>query len=197
MRKDIFEDGIGGEIDSNKPYVLVTFHPVTTKFDSDGEATSELLEACGELGRQVVWLWPNIDAGSDRVSRAIRRFRENRKPLWLRLFKNFPPDDYLRVLSNAECAVGNSSSFVRDSSFLGTPVVLIGDRQEGREFAGNVLKVECEKGSILRAIHSQIQRGHYPSSDLYGDGRASQRIADHLASVKLFVQKRLGYAVNK
>jgi len=139
-----------------------------------------------------VWLWPNIDAGADKVSRAIRRFRESHHPSWLRLIKNYPPETYLRVLSHAACAVGNSSSFVRDSSFFGTPVVLIGDRQGGREIAENVLPVEAS-ADLHGAIVSQLAHGRYPPSALYGDGHASGRIADHLASLTPFVQKRLAY----
>lgn len=190
---DIFDDGLGAPIDTSKPYMLVVFHPVTTHFGDAGESVEEVLLACEELGQQVVWLWPNIDAGSDRVSAAIRRFRENRHPGWLRLVKNFPPDDYLRVLGNATCAIGNSSSFVRDSSFFGTPVVLVGDRQDSRECAENVLKSPCERNSIVAAIRAQAVRGRYAPSQLYGDGNASRRIADHLATLKPYVQKRLGY----
>ena len=197
LRKEVFDDGVGAHIDPDKPYVLVVFHPVTTRFDSDGEPTEELLEACAQLDTRVLWLWPNIDAGADKVSRTIRRFRESRHPSWLRLMKNFPPEDYLRVLSNATCAVGNSSSFVRDASFFGTPVVLIGDRQEGRECAENVLHVDSGQKTILEAIQAQIRRGRYPPSRLYGDGGASKRIANHLASLKPFVQKRLGYVVTQ
>lgn len=189
----IFDDGLGASIDVSKPYMLVVFHPVTTHFGDGGEAVEELLRACDEVGHQVVWLWPNIDAGSDRVSAAIRRFRENRHPAWLRLVKNFPPENYLRVLGNASCAIGNSSSFVRDSSFFGTPVVLVGDRQDGRECAENVVKSSCEQRSIVAAIRAQIGRVRYAPSQLYGDGNASRRIADHLATLKLYVQKRLGY----
>ncbi|HWA70556.1 MAG TPA: UDP-N-acetylglucosamine 2-epimerase [Rhizomicrobium sp.] len=190
---DIFADGVGGEVDLSKPYCLVVFHPVTTKFEQEGDETMEVLEACEALGQQVVWLWPNIDAGSDKVSAAIRRFREQRHPQWLRLMKNFPPDDYLRVLANAACALGNSSSFVRDSGFLGTPVVLIGDRQDGREFAHNVMPVASVKNEIVRAARSQLAHGRYSPADLYGDGKVSARIADRVATVPLFVQKRLGY----
>ncbi len=193
LPEGIFYDGLGAPIDPARPYMLVVFHPVTTHFGDGGEAVGELLAACEEVGQPVVWLWPNIDAGSDKVSAAIRRFRESRHPQWLRLVKNFPPDDYLRVLGNASCAIGNSSSFVRDSSFFGTPVVLVGDRQASRECAENVLRASCEKVAIVAAIRSQVGHGRYAHSQLYGDGQASQRIADHLASVVLYVQKRLGY----
>ncbi len=189
----IFEDGVGAPIDPAKPYMLFVFHPVTTHFGEETSEIDHLLAACDPIGMQVVWLWPNIDAGADRVSRAIRRFRESHHPSWLRLIKNFPPEDYLRVLSNAACAVGNSSSFVRDSSFFGTPVVLIGDRQGGREVAHNVLQIDDPCADIYDAITAQLMHGRYPPSALYGDGHASTRIAQHLATLKPFVQKRLAY----
>ncbi len=193
---NIFEDGLGATVDISQPYMLVAFHPVTTHFGADGEAVEEVLRSCEEVGQQVVWLWPNIDAGSDRVSAAIRRFRERHQPGWLRLIKNFPPDDYLRVLGNAACAIGNSSSFVRDSSFFGTPVVLVGDRQDSRECAENVVKSPCQQRVIIEAIRTQIRHGRYAPSQLYGDGNASRRIADHLATVSPYVQKRLGYVAS-
>ncbi len=193
----IFGDGIGATVDLGKPYHLVVFHPVTTQFGMAGEMIADLLDACDEIGEQVVWLWPNIDAGADKVSAVIRRFREQRHPSWLRLVKNFAPDDYLRVLANARCAIGNSSSFVRDSSFFGTPVVLVGDRQEGRECAENVKRVACEKSMIVTTIRQQLEHGRYTPSQLYGNGNASHRIADQLASVTPFVQKRLGYVVDR
>jgi UDP-hydrolysing UDP-N-acetyl-D-glucosamine 2-epimerase len=193
FRSDMFKSGLGARVDPARPYVLVVFHPVTTQFDHEGEAVEEILHACAELDKPVIWLWPNIDAGSDKVSRMIRRFRETKKPEWLRLIKNFPPDDYLRVLRRAECAIGNSSSFVRDASFFGTPVVLVGDRQDGRECAEHVLRVGGGQQQILDAIRTQIGRGRYAPSFLYGDGRSSERIARHLATLTPYVQKRLSY----
>lgn len=193
LPSNIFSSGVGCEINLNEPYVLVVFHPVTTSYGEEVVEVQNLLNACKKTGLQVVWLWPNIDAGSDMVSGVIRRFRESEQPDWLRLVKNFTPEDYLRVLGNAACAAGNSSSFVRDSSFLGTPVVLIGDRQNGREYAENVKPVGYEEDEILSAIQSQVSHGIYQTSTLYGDGQVSQRIANYLAKVPPFIQKRLGY----
>ena len=193
LSKDIFVDGVGGEIQLDEPYILVVFHPVTTSYGSETDTVEHILYACQRTGMQVVWLWPNIDAGSDYVSGMIRRFREAHNPEWLRLMKNFPPDDYLKVLGNAACAVGNSSSFVRDSSFLGTPVVLVGDRQSGRECAPNLIHVDSGADEIFELIKCQTDHGPYPPSTLYGDGKVSGRIADHMAHVSHVVQKRIGY----
>lgn len=193
LPEGIFNKGIGAEIDPREPYLLVVFHPVTTEYGAERDETAQILESLAEIKMPTVWLWPNIDAGADHVSNAIRRFREANDPQWLRLIKNFNPDDYLRVLANTVCAIGNSSSFVRDASFVGTPVVLLGDRQDGRECAKNVLRVHSSRQTIVGTIRLQMQSGRYASSALYGDGQASKRIANHLASLTPFVQKRLGY----
>jgi UDP-hydrolysing UDP-N-acetyl-D-glucosamine 2-epimerase len=193
LPEDIFDNGLGASIKYTAPYMLVVFHPVTTNFGSNGESVEEVLHACASIGNPTIWLWPNIDAGADRVSAAIRRFREKYNPDWLRLVKNFSPDDYQRVLCNASCAIGNSSSFVRDSSFFGTPIVLVGDRQKGREHAENVIKTSCEKHQIVTAISTQLRNGRYRSSSLYGAGNASERIAEHLTTLDIYVQKQLGY----
>jgi len=193
LPEGIFNKGIGAEIDPRKPYLLAVFHPVTTEFGAEKDETAQLLECLAEISMPTVWLWPNIDAGSDHVSNAIRRFREANDPYWLRLIKNFNPDDYLRVLANASCAIGNSSSFVRDSSFLGTPVVLVGDRQLGREVCKNVLRVDPLRSKILPAIRAQLNAGRYRPSDLYGKGDAGGQIAMRLVELKPYCQKRLAY----
>jgi UDP-hydrolysing UDP-N-acetyl-D-glucosamine 2-epimerase len=192
---DVFERGIGAHVDPARPYILVAFHPVTTDFGAEKDETLNLLMALQKIGLPTVWLWPNIDAGSDHVSKAIRAYRETHSTGWLRLIKNFAPDVYLKVLANAACAIGNSSSFVRDSSFFGTPVVLVGDRQQGRETAENVAVVEPEAEAIGRSARAQLAHGHYEPSTLYGDGRAAERIASHLARMEPYIQKQLNYSI--
>jgi UDP-hydrolysing UDP-N-acetyl-D-glucosamine 2-epimerase len=195
IEPNIFANGIGAEIDINKPYILVVFHPITTSYGSDTEAVFEILHACEKLNLQVVWLWPNIDAGSDHFSAVLRRYREHKQPNWLRMIKNFSPDDYQRVLANAMCAVGNSSSFIRDSSFFGTPVVIVGERQQYREFAANVIKSKCTMDDIYSAVKYQINIKRYSESDLYGVGDASDRIANTLATLEPYIQKTLSYVL--
>ena len=191
------QNGVGGLIDPAKPYLLVVFHPVTTGFGQEAEQTEALLQALHELRMQTVWLWPNIDAGGNNVSKVLRRYREHHSADWLRLIKNFSPVEYLKVLGNAACAVGNSSSFLRDASFLGTPVVLVGNRQQGREKDLHVHAVVAEKNEIFSAIQTQLAHGPYPPSHLYGDGQASERIARILAQVEPYVQKQLHYTVDE
>jgi len=127
----------------------------------------------------------------------LRLFREHHSPEWLRLMTNLPPEDFQKVLKRCTVAIGNSSSFVRDTTFSGTPVVLVGDRQYGREIGKNVVCVDCQRFEIREAISRQMEQGRYKPDNLYGDGMASQRIADILANVKPYVQKRLDYINRK
>jgi UDP-hydrolysing UDP-N-acetyl-D-glucosamine 2-epimerase len=185
--------GGGARIELEQPFLLVVFHPTTTEYGGEPVQMQQLLGALGELKQQTILLWPNIDAGSDHVAKAIRVFRDHVKPNWLRTLINVPPEEYQKILATTACAIGNSSSFVRDASYFGTPVVLVGNRQEGRETDVHVLPVVPEKDEILTAIRAQLSHGRYPASSLYGDGFVSDRIADALAKLNLYVQKRLHY----
>lgn len=185
--------GSGCIIDVTKPFLLVLFHPTTTEYGGERAQMEALLESLTGIAAQTVLLWPNIDAGSDHVSKAIRSFRENRKPSWLRTLINLSPEDYQRVLANAACAIGNSSSFVRDASYFGTPVVLVGHRQEGRETDVHVTRVPPAVAKIEATIRAQLEHGRYLPSTLYGDGQVSKRIATGLASLTPYIQKRLHF----
>src|SRR5262249_50819763 len=88
---------------------------------------------------------------------------------------------------------GNSSSFVRDASYFGTPVVLVGDRQEGRETDQHVLPVTPSEAEVAAAIRLQLARGRYAPSTLYGDGYVAERVAAALVQLSPYVQKRLHY----
>jgi UDP-N-acetylglucosamine 2-epimerase len=89
--------------------------------------------------------------------------------------------------------VGNSSSFVRDAGYFGTPVVLVGNRQEGREHDLHVVGALSAADAVETAIRRQLAHGRYAPSTLYGDGYVSQRIAEALVRLEPYVQKRLHY----
>lgn len=111
----------------------------------------------------------------------------------MRTITNLTPEDYIRVLARCACAIGNSSSFVRDSSHFGSPVALVGHRQDGRETDLNVIRCEAVRDDIERTIRTHLAHGRYRRGTLYGDGKVSDRIARELCEVPLYVQKRLHY----
>ena len=138
-------------------------------------------------------MWPNVDAGSDGISKCIRMNRELGNLQNVTFYKNLPVDIYNFVLKNAFCAVGNSSSFIREGSFLGTPCVLIGERQNKRELGKNVIKSKIEKNEILRKINMQINNKKIKKTKLYGDGNASKKISKLIYKLSPNIQKTLEY----
>ena len=198
LPKDIFarNKGVGADLDISKPYVMVMQHPVTTEYGeglTQIEATLKAVDRIGRQGMQVIWLWPNADAGSDDVAKGLRVFRENNDPDYLHLYRNFSPEDYARLLNNAVCMIGNSSSGLREAAYLGTPCVNIGTRQRGRDRAQNVIDAPHNAEAIYRAIERQVAHGRYPRSLMFGDGSSGKRIADILATASLQLEKSLSY----
>jgi GDP/UDP-N,N'-diacetylbacillosamine 2-epimerase (hydrolysing) len=195
LREDIFRYmGVGPDIDPEKPYIVVLQHPVTTEWKQGQQQIEETLLAIEAMGMQTVWLWPNVDAGSDKVSKGLRMFRERKRPDYIHFYRNFAVEDYARVINNAACLVGNSSSGLREGSFLGTPVVDIGNRQANREHGKNVVHVDYDAKSIEKALRGQMEHGRYESSTLFGDGSAGKRIATILSECDIKIQKSLYYA---
>ena len=186
-------EGVGTHISIHEPYLLVSQHPVTTEYGQAEHQIEETLMALHELRMPTVMLWPNVDAGSEDISRGMRKFREQHQPDYIRFYKNFPVETYFRLMKGTACFVGNSSAPIREGAFLGTPSVNIGSRQAGRERGVNVVDVAPDRGAIAGAIRRQVAHGPYPPAHIYGDGHAGPRIADLLATVPLHVQKRIQY----
>ena len=138
-----------------------------------------------EINIQTVWLWPNIDAGGELVSKAIRTSRELNELKNVHLYKNFPPDQYLVLINNCKCLIGNSSSGLREGAFLGVPVVNIGSRQQFRESSSNVINVDSNYLEIFNAAIKQIEYGKYPSSKHLGDGDSGEKMCKILSEITL------------
>jgi UDP-hydrolysing UDP-N-acetyl-D-glucosamine 2-epimerase len=192
---DPFESfgGVGDRLDLGAGYAVVLQHPVTTSWADARDQVMPTLEALHEIGIATLWFWPNVDAGSDGTSKGIRVFRETNGRTNMHFFRTMPPEDFLKLVNNAAVIVGNSSTAIRECSFLGVPAVDVGDRQSGRERGPNVVNVPYEAGAITAAVHAQIAHGRYPGEHIYGDGQAGRRIAETLASVPLTIEKRLWY----
>lgn len=185
--------GVGAKLELSNGYVVVMQHPVTTEYDKARKQIVETLHAVRDLDIPALWFWPNVDAGSDGTSKGIRSFREIEKPSKIHFFKNMMPEDFLRVIYNSRCLVGNSSVGIRESSFLGIPAVNIGDRQAGRERGVNAIDVPHDRREIAGAIEHHLGNGKVGRDTVYGDGRAGTRIADLLSTVELRIEKSLTY----
>ena len=142
---------------------------------------------------QTVWLWPNIDAGSNEISKGLRIFRERNKNNKFCFVKNFSPEDYIKLLHNSSCVVGNSSSTIRECSALGVPTVCIGTRQLGRESGNNVLFSKYNSEEIYKKTLHQIKHGKYLPQKIFGDGSAGKKIIKIIEKFNLGVFKKLTY----
>lgn len=183
--------GVGEKIDLKKPYVMVMYHPVTTEKENREHAET-LLRVVGSLGTQVIWFWPNSDAGTDDIAKALRTYREkvHSRASKIHFVTDILPEDFITLLTHTKCLVGNSSAGIKEASYLGVPVVNIGTRQEGRLRGPNVKDVGYSAKEILKAIKSQFAHGTYPSSSVYYKPNASKQIVSILANTTLFHQKR-------
>lgn len=186
-RMETKRKGVGVPVDWEKPYILMLQHPVTTSFGKGFFQINETLKALENFPDiHKIVLWPNPDAGSDSVAKGIRKFREeHERDINFHFFKNFSPENYARVLNNAVCVVGNSSSFLREGSFLGVPAVIVGDRQKNREHGPNIMFSDYDAGMITQAIKKQLDHGRYTPSHIFGRGDAGQRIARELTRIPL------------
>jgi len=186
-------EGVGGHINLDDQFLLVSQHPVTTEYGDGERQITETLMALHELRMPTIMLWPNVDAGSEDIARGMRKFREHNEHAYLRFYKNFSVETYVRLMKRCACKVGNSSAAIREGPFLGMPAVNIGTRQIARQRGSNVIDVDYDRGQIIAAIEKQLQHGPYPSEPIYGDGHAGERIADILATTELDIHKRMTY----
>lgn len=190
----INREGVGDNFDlQNHDFMIISQHPVTTEFDQGEKQISATLNAAHRVSQErdmpVLVLWPNADAGSDDVSRGIRKFREQVKPKNFHFFKHIPLEIYLHLMKRAAVLVGNSSSGIREGGFIGTPVVNVGSRQMGRSHGQNVMHASYDEEEIYQAIMRQLLHGHYEPEFIYGDGTASGRIIDILKNISVSPQK--------
>ncbi|HVZ21824.1 MAG TPA: UDP-N-acetylglucosamine 2-epimerase [Vicinamibacterales bacterium] len=183
--------GVGHDVDVTRPFLTVIQHPVTTESDNRThlEAT---FRALASLDIPIVWFWPNPDAGTGEMAETLRHFREHHEAATeqMRFITNLPADQFVALLKRTACVVGNSSAGIKECSFLGTPVVDIGGRQQGRLSAENVVRAGYSVDDIRDAVARQLAHGRYVPSHLYFKPNASQSMVDVLTTVELYTQKR-------
>ncbi|MCS4047525.1 UDP-hydrolyzing UDP-N-acetyl-D-glucosamine 2-epimerase [Salinibacter ruber] len=176
--------GVGDHVDVSSDYIVIQYHPIPTEYNSNYQKTMELISAHEKLDVPTFWFWPNMDAGTDQVSKAMREYREKNKPSNTHFFISLDPRDYLTLVKNSACMVGNSSVGIRECSYFGTPTVNIGDRQQSRERGPNVLDVMCDADAIAEGVRAQLSNGSYRQSQLYGTGDAAQKILDTIVDLE-------------
>ncbi len=170
-------------IELGKPSLVVAYHPVTIQRDTTVEA-DEVFAALAEVEGQLLFCYPNADAGSRELIDRTRRFVAGRSGA--RMFVNLPAVTYWSLLRCVDVMVGNSSSGIMESGSFGLPTVNVGMRQQGREHGPNVLHAEPAREAIvarIREAQSQAFRDSLAGMrNPYGDSCAAERIVEVLAT---------------
>ncbi len=174
------------KLDLSIPPILVAFHPVTLARDTIEEADT-LFAALESVPDQILFCYPNADAGSRALVERTKSFLASRGRG--QIFTNLDAVTYWSLLRHAGMLVGNSSSGIMETASFGLPTVNIGMRQQGRERASNVLDAAANKFAILQAIET-VRTAEFRQSlvglvNPYGEGYASENIVEVLTTVPL------------
>ena len=173
-------------IDLGQSTILVAYHPTTIARDTTREADA-LFAALAELPDQILFCYPNADAGSRALIERARQFAASHSNT--HVFVNLNPTSYWSLLRFSQLLLGNSSSGIMEAASFALPAIDIGIRQRGRERARNVLHAEPSPGAILeqiaRAKSPAFQQSLKHLINPYGDGHAAGRIVEVLAAVLL------------
>jgi UDP-hydrolysing UDP-N-acetyl-D-glucosamine 2-epimerase len=166
--------------------ILALYHPVTLMNDTLAE-TEAMLAALRGLKHQILFIYPNADAGSRKLIQHTERFVAANPNC--KLFVNLDHTTYLSLLKSVDLLVGNSSSGIIESTSLGIPTLNVGIRQKGREHAANVLDVAADRKEILGALKHALSPAFRDAvqnlKNPYGDGHASGKITSVLAKTPL------------
>jgi UDP-N-acetylglucosamine 2-epimerase (non-hydrolysing)/GDP/UDP-N,N'-diacetylbacillosamine 2-epimerase (hydrolysing) len=165
---------------------MVAYHPVTLLRDTTEEAGA-LFAALQEIDGQVIFCYPNSDAGNHALLQRTRSFLSSRTDA--RLFVNLDAVTYWSLLREVAVLIGNSSSGIMEAASFAVPVVNVGFRQKGRERARNVLDAEPEASAILAQIAKARSRVFRDSlagmTNPYGDGHSAETIVQVLTTTPL------------
>src|SRR5258708_34850463 len=184
LNREQLESRLG--VDLERPPILVLYHPVMMARDTLEEVDA-LFSALAAVQEQILFCYPNADAGSraliERTESFLARIDRGR------MFTNLDAVTYWSLLARVELLIGNSSSGIMEAASFPVPAVNIGLRQQGRERARNVLDAAPEARSILDAIgrarSTEFRRSLAGMENPYGEGCASEKIVRVLSTIPL------------
>ncbi|HTU52071.1 MAG TPA: UDP-N-acetylglucosamine 2-epimerase [Acidobacteriaceae bacterium] len=177
------------QLDLTRPTILVAYHPVTIARDTVREADA-LFAALAKIDAQLLFCFPNADAGSRELQQRTQAFLADRGDG--RVFTNLDPRTYWSLLAQVDLLLGNSSSGIMESASFVLPTVNVGIRQQGRERARNVIDVDPNELEILRGIEQardpKFRAGLVGMENPYGNGHASEMIVRVLTTLPISEQ---------
>jgi len=177
LSKTDFENEINFKLKDKN--LLITYHPVTIG-ESEVDEFIQAISRYKEYG-QVITL-PNSDPGHEIILEKLTLYASENDNIYLT--SSLGQLKYLSAMKICDVVVGNSSSGIIESPFVGTPSVNIGERQGGRLADKSVVNCGNKASEIIEAIDRAIKMEKRPSL-LYGDGMSSQKIIDFIKTTNI------------
>lgn len=187
-------------LEAGRPYFLCTFHPVTLEPGQEETQWREVQQALERYAdHAIIVTGANADPGGGLINRLLEEWSQQ-QPERVRLFASLGVLRYLSAAKHAACVVGNSSSGVVEIPSLGTPVVNIGDRQQGRVASSAVLHCPSQAGDIVttvaRALTLQFREYARITPNPYEKNGTSAAIAGILLTVPIeSIRKKVFYDI--
>lgn len=136
----------------DKPYLVVTFHPVTLENNTAEVQFGNLLSALDTFTEyRIIFTKANADTDGRIVNNLIDEYTKKNRERAV-AFASLGTIRYLSVLKYCEMVVGNSSSGILEAPSFHVPTVNIGDRQAGRMKGRSVIDCGWTVAEIVQGI---------------------------------------------
>lgn len=169
------------------PIVVVSLHPETNNINDEGfRNVFEFLYTLDEYF--LVFSEPNYDQGRDQIINLIQGFIEERDADYI-FEQSFGIDLYQSCLKHCRFAIGNSSSFIIEGSYFGTPSINLGGRQEGRQRGSNIIDTTTEHNAITNAFDRVLKLDkRVIANSPFWQGGASAKIVEKISELFPFTE---------
>lgn len=169
-------------IDLSVPTILITFHPETVSYQKNQDYIHELIEALRRVKNyQLVITMPNADTMGDSIREKLNAFIANvDNAIGV---ESFGTIGYLTCMKYCCFMLGNTSSGFIEAAFFSKHVINLGDRQKGRFVTPNIKNVPINTVKILEAIDAFTGTPISMSNNLYGDGKAAEKILQTIKDI--------------
>ena len=166
-------------------YGIFTYHPVTTELALLEQNIDAVVAGILKSNLSWVAIYPNNDAGSDVVLRALERVRNHPR---VRLIPSMRFEYFLTLMRHAKVVCGNSSAGIREAPVYGVPTVNVGSRQNERYEYESIVNVRESAPQIARAL-ATLPRRCTPSMH-FGEGQSAALFLDKLRDPVLWTTPR-------
>lgn len=151
------------EFNLEKPYFLVTFHPVTLEKDTSEEQFQALLDALDAFpAYNVIFTKANADTDGRVINRLIDEYA-GKRPARCLAVTSLGMRRYPSAMKYCVAVVGNSSSGIIEAPSFKVPTVNIGDRQKGRIQAASILNCSPDANAIQQTIGHALSSAFHES----------------------------------